>query len=227
MRLPWLTAAEVDDTSDNTCDPSDPNCRSNQSSPAELPESGLAPYKAPNAGPADTGHGAPGVGTAITPAVGGGGGTRSAPSSAPSSSSASPGGGVPSQGLTEALQRAGVDPALYPLISGFSVAEGNNPSGAPTLGFTDSQAGTSLDDHAQALSKQLQDRQSVAGPFPHGASPADQAAWMATVVGQNGVSSDWQGNAQPARSDYVDRIVQNMPPPTPAAPPRAARRHGH
>jgi hypothetical protein len=126
-------------------------------------------------------------------------------------SSASPGGGAPSQNLTQALQRAGVDPSMYPLISGFSAAEGNNPSGAPTLGFTDGQAGSSLDQHAQALSKQLKDRSSVAGPFPHGGTPEQQASWMATVVGQNGSSSDWQGNAQPARSDYVNRIVKNMP----------------
>ena len=126
-------------------------------------------------------------------------------------SSATPGGGAPSQSLTEALGRAGIDPAMYPLISGFSATEGNNPSGAPTLGFTDSQAGTSLDSHAQALSQQLHDRQSVAGDFPHSGTPAEQASWMATVVGQNGVSSDWQGNAQPARSTYINNIVNNMP----------------
>lgn len=161
-----------------------------------------------------------------TPSSGGGGGGGSSPGSGSRSMSA-PGGGPPSKGLAEALQRAGIDPAMYPLISGFSATEGNNPSGAPTLGFTDSQAGTSLDSHAQALSQQLTDRQSVAGPFPHGGTPAEQASWMATVVGQNGVASDWQGNAQPARSDYVDRIVQNMPvaapPPTqqqPQVPPR-------
>lgn len=127
-----------------------------------------------------------------------------------------PDGGPPSQSLTEALTRAGIDPAMHPLISGFSATEGNNPSGAPTLGFTDSQAGTTLDSHAQALAQQLKDRQSVAGPFPHGGSPADQASWMATVVGQNGSQSDWQGNAQPARSDYVNRVVKSMP----GAPPK-------
>jgi hypothetical protein len=134
------------------------------------------------------------------------------------SQSVSPSGGAPSQSLTEALQRAGISPEMYPLISGFAAAEGNNPSGAPTLGFTDSQAGSSLDQHAQALAQQLQNRQSVSGPFPHGGSPSDQASWMATVVGQTGNPSDWQGNAQPARSDYVNRIVQNMPPPSTSTP---------
>lgn len=128
-----------------------------------------------------------------------------------------PGGGPPSQNLTEALQRAGIDPSMDPLISGFSATEGNNPSGVPTLGFTDSQAGSSLDDHAQALSKQITDRQSVAGEFPHSGTPEQQASWMATTVGQNGSPSDWQGNAQPARADYVNRIVDSMPT-TPAAP---------
>lgn len=154
---------------------------------------------------------------------GGGFGGASGSGSVPSSggSSASPGGGPASANLTEALTRAGIDPSMHPLISGFAAAEGNNPSGAPTLGFTDSQAGTTLDDHAAALAKQLQDRQSVAGPFKPTATPAEQASWMATVVGQNGVASDWQGNAQPARDDYVNRIVQNMPtaPPVTAAPP--------
>lgn len=151
---------------------------------------------------------------------GGGSGGGSSQSYGPRSTG-TPSGGPPSASLTQALQKAGIDPAMYPLIQGFSAAEGNNPSGAPTLGFTDSQAGTTLDDHANALAQQLQDRQSVAGPFPGAsASPQDQASWMATVVGQNGVESDWQGNAQPARSDYVNSIVQNMPAaPTPAPAP--------
>lgn len=148
---------------------------------------------------------------------GGGSGGGSSQSYGPHSTGR-PSGGPPSASLTQALQKAGVDPAMYPLIQGFSAAEGNNPSGAPTLGFTDSQAGSTLDDHAQALAQQIQDRQSVAGEFPASGSPQDQASWMADVVGQNGVQSDWQGNAQPARSDYVNSIVQNMPASTPSAP---------
>lgn len=144
---------------------------------------------------------------------GGGSGGGSSQSYGPHSTT-SPSGGPPSASLTQALQKAGVDPAMFPLIQGFSAAEGNNPSGAPTLGFTDSQAGTTLDQHAQALAQQIQDRQSVAGEFPASGSPSDQASWMADVVGQNGVQSDWQGNAQPARSDYVNSIVQNMPAPS-------------
>jgi hypothetical protein len=134
----------------------------------------------------------------------------------PGAPAATAGGGAPSKDLTEALTRAGIDPAMHPLISGFAVAEGNNPSGAPTLGFTDSQAGTSLDSHAQALSKQIKDRASVSGEFPKAGTPEQQASWMATTVGQNGVQSDWQGNAQPARSDYVNSIVKNMPAAAPA-----------
>lgn len=154
---------------------------------------------------------------------GGGGSAGTNGGGGAKSNGGSPSGGPPSQSLTEALQRAGIDSAMYPLISGFSAAEGNNPSGAPTLGFTDSQAGTTLDQHAQALAKQLQDRQSVAGPFPHNGSPTDQASWMATVVGQTGNPSDWQGNAQPARSDYVNRIVQNMPSSSPAPAPSTTK----
>lgn len=158
----------------------------------------------------------------VTPApIGGGGGHGGgAPVSegggGGSAVGGNPAGGPPSQSLSEALTRAGIDPSMHPLISGFSKAEGNNPSGAPTLGFTDSQAGSTLDQHAQALAKQLQDRQSVSGPFPSGGSPHDQASWMATVVGQSGSPSDWQGHAQPARSDYVNRVVNGMPSPTPA-----------
>jgi hypothetical protein len=160
---------------------------------------------------------------------GGGGGGGSMPSaggggaSMPSSPSATgpaghPDGGPPSQNMTQALQRAGIDPSMYPLISGFSATEGNNPSGVPTFGFKDTQAGTTLDGHAQALSKQIQDRQSVAGPFPHAGTPEQQASWMATLVGQDGVKSDWNGEAQPARSDYVNRIVKSMPGSAPAMP---------
>jgi len=162
------------------------------------------------------------------PSSGGGGSRPMAPSpsggsgySGPAGGGA-PTGGPPSQSLTEALTRAGIDPSMHALISGFSATEGNNPSGAPTLGFTDGQAGTTLDQHAQALAKQLNDRQSVAGPFPHGGSPEQQASWMATVVGQNGSASDWQGNHQPARSTYVNNIVKSMPGQAPAAPTAVA-----
>jgi hypothetical protein len=182
----------------------------------------LQPPAQPLPSPGGGSHGGGGYSGGGAPAAGGGGYAGPA---------ATPSGGPPSQNLTEALTRAGIDPAMHPLIQGFSATEGNNPSGAPTLGFTDSQAGTSLDQHAQALARQIQNRQSVAGPFPHGGSPQDQASWMATVVGQNGVSSDWQGNHQPARSDYVNRIVKSMPatgpslPSTGAPSPKAASMH--
>lgn len=178
----------------------------------EKPLSGMAGFGDPRS-TAQGGGGAPATGGA--PVGGGPLGQTPSTGGAPVSTGA---GGPPSKDLTEALQRAGIDPAMYPLISGFSATEGNNPSGAPTLGFKDTQAGTSLDEHAQALSKQLKDRTSVAGEFPHTGSPADQASWMATVVGQNGVPSDWAGEAQPARSDYVNNIVKNMPAATPATP---------
>lgn len=152
---------------------------------------------------------------------GGGMATPSMPGSGGSSGAAPaayqhPDGGPASANLTQALQRAGIDPSMYSTISGFSTTEGNNPSGAPTLGFTDSQAGGSLDQHAQALSKQIKDRASVTGEFPTSGTPEQKASWMATLVGQNGSSSDWQGNAQPARSTYVDNIVKNMPTAAPA-----------
>lgn len=117
-------------------------------------------------------------------------------------------------GLISALRGAGIDPAMYPLLQGFARTEGNNPSGVPTLGFTDSQAGSGLDEHARALAAQIRARQSVAGPFPANGSPQEQASWMATVVGQNGVASDWQGNAQPPRQAYVNSIVGGFGPKT-------------
>lgn len=128
-------------------------------------------------------------------------------------STVTPGGPVPTdvpETLRASLAAAGIDPAMYGVIGGFAKTEGNNPSGVPTLGFTDSQAGTSLAGHADALAKQIGARSSVTGPFPAGGNPQEQASWMATLVGQNGVASDWQGNAQPARSDYVNRIVSAM-----------------
>lgn len=98
------------------------------------------------------------------------------------------------------------------LIQGFSVVEGLNPAGNPTLGFTDAQLGgdASLAGHVRALAKQFKDRAPVAGPFPAGRSDLEQAQWIARLVGQAGLSSDWQGNAQP--TDYVQRVVAAMPP---------------
>lgn len=125
--------------------------------------------------------------------------------------------GTVNNDLLAALGRAGIDTRMFPLLQGFAKTEGNNPSGVPTLGFTDSQAGSTLDQHAQALATQLRTRQSVAGPFPANGTPQEQASWMATVVGQNGLPSDWQGNAQPSRQSYVNSIVSGFGAGTPAS----------
>jgi len=119
--------------------------------------------------------------------------------------------GTADSNLIAALTAAGIPSNMFPLLIGFARTEGNNPSGVPTLGFTDSQAGTTLAGHAAALSAQIRNRQSVAGPFPAGGTPQQQASWMATVVGQAGVASDWQGNRQPPRDAYVGSIVSGMP----------------
>lgn len=145
--------------------------------------------------------------------AGGGGGVSVGGGAIPGSQ---PGGGAPSGDLIHELQRAGINPSMYNTISGFSATEGNAPDGAPTLGFTDSQAGTGLPAHVDALAKQIKDRASVTGDFPTSGSASDQAGWMATLVGQNGSKSDWQGNAQPARSDYINNIVKSMPTTAPA-----------
>lgn len=103
---------------------------------------------------------------------------------------------------------------MWRMLLGFAVAEGDNPSGNPTLGFVDYQLpgiGTDLDSHVKALADQLQDRLPVAGPFPETGTDHDQAEWMAVVVGQSGSASDWQGNAQPSLEHYVDSITSNMP----------------
>lgn len=118
--------------------------------------------------------------------------------------------GTVDSNLMSALQSAGIPPEMYPLLVGFAKTEGNNGLGIPTLGFKDVQAGSTLEGHVMALAKQLQDRQSVVGPFPAGGSPQDQAAWMADVVGQNGVQSDIFGERQPAREEYINSIVKNF-----------------
>lgn len=124
---------------------------------------------------------------------------------------AAPSGSAPSDFvLGSALRAKGFTPEQIRLIQAFSSVEGLNPAGVPTLGFTDAQLGgrTDLQAHVDALAKQFQDRAGVAGPFPAGGSDQQQAQWIAKVVGQAGLASDWQGNAQP--KDYVARIVAAM-----------------
>uniref|UniRef100_UPI003F718DA2 phage tail protein n=1 Tax=Mycobacterium intracellulare TaxID=1767 RepID=UPI003F718DA2 len=142
------------------------------------------------------------------------------PTAAPSAAA----GGDSHSLLASALRAKGFSPAMIRLIEGFSKVEGNNPSGVPTLGFTDAQLGgkSDLQSHVDALAKQFKDRASVAGPFPEGGTDQQQAQWIAKVVGQSGLASDWQGNAQP--KDYVARVVAAMQgtpgvaPGTPALP---------
>lgn len=117
--------------------------------------------------------------------------------------------------LIAAFQKYGIDPRMWRMLLGFAVAEGDNPSGNPTLGFVDYQLpsiGTDLDSHVDALADQLGYRLPVSGPFPASGSDWDQAQWMAVVVGQAGSSSDWQGNVQPSQDSYINSIVTNMPP---------------
>lgn len=115
-----------------------------------------------------------------------------------------------SSALADALKAKGFSPQQIRLILAFSQVEGNNPAGNPTLGFTDAQLGgaTDLQSHVDALAKQFIDRASVAGAFPEGGTDLQQAQWIAKVVGQSGLSSDWQRNAQP--QDYVQRLVRAM-----------------
>lgn len=136
---------------------------------------------------------------------------------------AAPSGAAPSDFvLGSALRAKGFTAEQIRLIQAFSSVEGLNPSGVPTLGFTDAQLGgrTDLQAHVDALAKQFQDRAGVAGPFPAGGSDQQQAQWIAKVVGQSGLASDWQGNAQP--KDYVARIVAAMNGTPGAAPGTAA-----
>lgn len=112
--------------------------------------------------------------------------------------------------LTAALQAKGFSPQLIRLIQGFSKVEGNNPAGIPTLGFTDAQLGgkSDLQSHVDALAQQFKSRAAVAGPFPESGTDQQQAEWIAKVVGQSGLASDWQGNSQP--KDYTQRVVRAM-----------------
>ncbi|WP_156752792.1 hypothetical protein, partial [Mycobacterium sp. 1245801.1] len=112
--------------------------------------------------------------------------------------------------LLEEFRKYGIVQSMWRMLLGFAVAEGDNPSGNPTLGFVDYQLpgiGTDLDSHVKALADQLQYRLPVAGPFPEGGSDYDQAKWMAVVVGQVGSPSDWQGNAQPSQEHYIESIT--------------------
>lgn len=121
--------------------------------------------------------------------------------------------------LADALKAKGFSAQQIRLIQAFSQVEGNNPAGNPTLGFTDSQLGgaTDLQSHVDALAKQFLDRASVAGAFPEGGTDLQQAQWIAKVVGQSGLKSDWQGNAQP--QDYIERVMRAMGPLPGAANP--------
>lgn len=112
--------------------------------------------------------------------------------------------------LVEALRAKGFSPKLIRLVQGFSIVEGLNPAGNPTLGWTDAQLGgdSSLQGHVDALAQQFIDREYVAGKFPEMGTDWEQAKWIAKVVGQEGLSSDWQGNPQP--TDYVQRVVNAM-----------------
>lgn len=130
------------------------------------------------------------------------------------STAAPPSAGAPQPGdspLVSALKQNGsFSPAQIRMIQGFSQVEGNNAAGNPTLGFTDSQLGgaSDLQSHVNALAQQFKDRASVAGAFPETGTDQQQAQWIANVVGQAGLSSDWQGNRQP--QDYVQRVIRAM-----------------
>lgn len=123
---------------------------------------------------------------------------------------AAPAGLTGDAALTAALQAKGFSPQLIRLIQGFSKVEGNNPAGIPTLGFTDAQLGgkSDLQSHVDALAQQFKSRAAVAGPFPELGTDQQQAEWIAKVVGQSGLASDWQGNSQP--KDYTQRVVRAM-----------------
>ncbi|OBF86950.1 hypothetical protein A5791_19840 [Mycobacterium sp. 852002-51163_SCH5372311] len=112
--------------------------------------------------------------------------------------------------LVAALKAKGFSPEMIQLIQGFSQVEGLNAAGQPTLGFTDAQLGgrSDLQAHVDALAQQFKDRAAVAGPFPAGGTAQQKAEWIARVVGQSGLSSDWQGHAQP--QDYVQQVVAAM-----------------
>lgn len=142
-------------------------------------------------------------------------GKPAAPGDAEHLNPAGAGGGA----LVDALKAKGFSPQQIRLIQAFSQVEGNNPAGNPTLGFTDAQLGgaSDLQSHVDALAKQFIDRASVAGAFPEGGTDEQQAQWIAKVVGQSGLSSDWQGNAQP--QDYVQRVMRAMGPLPGAANP--------
>lgn len=136
-----------------------------------------------------------------------GGGPQGAIGAPAAPSGFKPGGG---NSLAPALQARGFSPQQIRLIQGFSQVEGNNPAGNPTLGFTDAQLGgaSDLPSHADALAQQFKARASVAGPFPEAGTDQQRAQWIARVVGQAGLQSDWQGNGQPP--DYVQRVTKAM-----------------
>jgi phage-related protein len=187
-----------------------------------VPKTGDIPVTAPAVPGAPATGGLPGVPTApvdLPPSA-----APALPSSVPGLPGALP--GLPSATATlpgdtplaAALRAKGFSPKLIRLIQGFSQVEGLNAAGQPTLGFTDAQLGgrSDLQAHVDALAKQFMDRASVAGPFPEGGTDEQQAQWIANVVGQSGLRSDWQGNAQP--KDYVQQVMTAMGGSGPASP---------
>lgn len=139
------------------------------------------------------------------------------------SSSQAPRGGSP-QGpagqdwLRSQLQANGLSPDEAKGILAMNVVEGGASDPKSLLGFTESQAkGPAA--HVAAFMKQWNDpsRRGPGGSIPGVDSSGRVTDWNAymtwirvKIVGQTGVQSDWQGNAQPAPQDYQNRLMNAL-----------------
>lgn len=120
--------------------------------------------------------------------------------------------------LRSSLLASGMSPDEARGILAMNRTEGGANDPMSILGFTESQA-SGPGGHLQAFMGQWNDpsRRGAGGAIPgvgQGGKVTDWNAYMTwirqRIVGQNGSSSDWQGNAQPAPGAYQQGLMGNL-----------------
>lgn len=140
--------------------------------------------------------------------------------------------------VEQQLLAAGIPPDQVRGLMAMNTVEGGDNTPMSILGFTESQAaeyGGGPEGHVRALIQQwnsARTRSFYVNGRPPGTDAAgnvvDPGAYLAFIqamVGQAGVQSDWQGNAQPSTEDYRGRLQRawDTNPPVPKPPPPPAR----
>ena len=137
-----------------------------------------------------------------------------------------PAGGGGLQGwLSTQLQARGLSPDEARGILAMNQVEGGATDPRSLLGFTESQA-KGPGGHVDAFMRQWNDptRRGPGGAIPGviGGRVTDWPAYMTwireRIVGQTGVQSDWQGNAQPPAQVYQQRLMDALGPVNNLAP---------